>query len=254
MQATHVHFFIPVKLSNPRVPILLTHCPLCSPTAILDFTEAACNSGSNFNGGLDGNGKTISNFTWKKGAVSHAALITYLNTGFVKHLGVENMDLQGTDHIGMLGFAARGSAVLDVFVKGQITANDRAGGIVGALDYNTPIKNLYSIVTITGAHRWSGGISGRTYGSLTNSFTVSSIAVTARQNGGPISGEGGVTTSYFNTNSTCTNCNNTNGAGVDVRGVDPADYFFDKTNAPFTSWDFSSVWLESAADYPAFQP
>jgi len=59
---------------------------------------------------------------------------------------------------------------------------------------------------------------------------------------------------YYNSNSTCTNCSAAgNGTGIDVGGVDPADYFYDKTNAPLSSWDFENTWQENAGGYPTLR-
>jgi len=52
-------------------------------------------------------------------------------------------------------------------------------------------------------------------------------------------------------NSTFTNTDNTEGTAVDT--TSQTDYFFDKTNAPLSSWDFDNVWQENANDYPTLR-
>lgn len=150
-----------------------------------------------FSGNLDGNGKTIKNFTSTGGGFIN------LNEGTIKNLAIVDADITaGNIKAGILANTNKGS-IESSYTTGQITGNSTAslsavGGLVG--ESTGAVKNTYSIANVTAKANQAGGLIGITIaGSNTENSYATGIVNALIKNAGGISGYAYKTTSIKNT-------------------------------------------------------
>jgi hypothetical protein len=225
-------------------------------------------SASSYIGFFDGNRKVVSNLTYSSGVRDYLGFFGRLSgvrdylgffgrlSGVASQLALTNVNLTGRTYVGGLAGSSSTLGAIDFYVTGSVTGTTGVGGIAGISGLAAVILNGYTTANVTGTSNYVGGTIGEVgNGDRINIVSLGSVtAAGAATNVGRFSGNNIVTTSYYNSNSTCTNCTYTVGTAVDVGGADPSTYFYDKTKAPLSTWDFTNTWLENAADYPTFQP
>ena len=147
-----------------------------------------------FAGVFDGNGHTISNFTYTTIGTDFIGLFGYV-TGEIKNLGLiaPNVNVGTGINVGALvGFL--GGTISNCYVEGgSVSGNDYLGGLVGK-NYGT-ITNCYSTASVSGDN-YLGGLVGFNFGTMTISY--SSASVTGDNRVGGLVGE--------NRYGTITNC------------------------------------------------
>jgi hypothetical protein len=212
---------------------------------------------------FNGDGHVISDLNFSNTAISYVGLFGNVSSSAIGLIGLAAPNVIGGNNYtgGIAGQLTSYGTIYDSYVKGgTITGKVYVGGITGATATRSTLRNSYSTATVTGTTSVIGGVIGSQSGGLfLNLFSVgdvvANVAATATRRDSGSAGGGVVSGIYYNSNSTCTNCSAAgSGTAVDVGGADPSTYFYDKTKAPLTSWDFTNVWLENAADYPTFQP
>ena len=125
-----------------------------------------------FTGCFDGNNHIISNLTVN--SIKYCGLFGYIESGgSVKDLGVENVDIAGSQwNIGALCGSSFGS-VTNCYTSGKVSGYESIGGLCG---YNEGfISDCHTNSEISGGNS-AGGLCGTNYsGSITNCFAAGTI-------------------------------------------------------------------------------
>jgi hypothetical protein len=154
-----------------------------------------------FTGVFDGNGHTISNFTY----ISHGIPIglfadVWGENALIKDLRLidPNVDA-GTSHIvGSLAGSLSGSTISNCYAEGgNVSGETDVGGLVGA--NNGSITGSYSTCTVTGSGRLVGGLVGENRGSITTSCSSGAVSGTGHYVGGLVGSNFGSITSSSST-------------------------------------------------------
>ncbi len=182
-----------------------------------------------FTGVFDGNGHTISNFTYASPTQNHTGLFGYLGTGGeIKDLGLEGIDII-TDSFYVAGLVAWNvfGTITNCYVTGSVRGQGYVGGLVGRncgiinncystcsmwgeddvgslVGWNDfgMITNCYATGDVTGENR-VGGLVGPNWGHISNCYAASSIIGKENTIGGLV-GEnevGGMITQCYSTSS-----------------------------------------------------
>ena len=111
-----------------------------------------------FTGVFDGNGYTISNFSWHSTDIDDVGLFAWVNGGEIKNVGMidpnvitENAQTDTASLVGYLGYE-EGGTIAHCYVKGgSVSAKGTAsvGGLCGH-NYDGTISNSYSECLVTG--------------------------------------------------------------------------------------------------------
>ncbi len=130
-----------------------------------------------FTGVFDGNGHTISNFSYTSTDTDYIGIFVYVK-GHIKDLGLIASDVDGGtgDCVGSLvGYLASGTISNCYAEGGSVSGDWRVGGLVGALNFGT-IINSYATGSVSG--NWDiGGLVGDNYkGSITTSYSTSMVS------------------------------------------------------------------------------
>ncbi|MCL2416783.1 MAG: leucine-rich repeat protein [Bacteroidales bacterium] len=107
----------------------------------------------------------------------------------ISNLFIDNGGVGGADDLGLFGVIDRGSVQNLAVVDVDITGRHRIGGIVGVLGSGSRIHACYTAGVVSNSNfigNEIGGIVGRNYGSVENSFSTSSV--TAHNSAGGIAG------------------------------------------------------------------
>jgi hypothetical protein len=210
--------------------------------------------GTPFTGVLDGNGHAISNLTIE--GDSYLGLFGYLDgNATVLNLRIETADIDGiSDFIGSLTGFNYGK-IFGCCCTGDVSGNDKVGGLVGSNSIAANITNCYSTVAVNGNEK-VGGLIGYTKSSVTNCYSTGMV-ISEGQNVGGIVGErdpsyGIVTDCFWNTQ-TSGQADSAGGIGLTTDDMQTAGTFLD------AGWDFVDEtengtediwWILEGQDYP----
>jgi hypothetical protein len=153
-----------------------------------------------FTGVFDGNGHTISNFTYDSNGLNYIGLFGYIDDpdAEIKNLGLVNPDVNAGDGFcvgGLVGRLYEGSVTGCYVEGGSVSGAWGVGGLAGE-NYRGDIQGCYSTGDVTGEFR-VGGLVGANVGSLSNSYSMGSVIGDERVGG--LVGEsyrGSITNSY----------------------------------------------------------
>ncbi|UCC22123.1 MAG: hypothetical protein JSW23_10030 [Planctomycetota bacterium] len=134
-----------------------------------------------FAGVFDGNGHTISNFTYDSNGVNYVGLFGYVSdvNAEIKGLGLTEPNIgAGTgSYVGcLIGRLVEGT-VTDCYVEGGgVSGNFRVGGLIGST-YGGNISNCYSTSSVTGEGGSVGGLVGGTVldSNISNSYSTGDV-------------------------------------------------------------------------------
>jgi uncharacterized repeat protein (TIGR02543 family) len=130
-------------------------------------------SASQFTGGFDGNGFTISNFNINTTAAYHGIFGYIGAAGVIKNMGLINCSISGGNYSGGIAGYNNGT-IQNCYVSGSVSGSSYTGGVAG---YNNGlIQNCYSISTVNGGTN-IGGVTGQ------NNNIVQSCYAAGRING-----------------------------------------------------------------------
>jgi hypothetical protein len=123
-----------------------------------------------FTGVFDGNGHTISNFTYDSNDTGYIGVFGYVS-GYkakIKDLGLVDPNVYGGWSVGSL-VGLSGGTITNCYVEGGSVAGDRyVGGLVGYNFYLGTITNCYATGNVTGTGYNAGGLVGLNYRSTIN--------------------------------------------------------------------------------------
>lgn len=171
--------------------------------------------------------------------------------------------VEGDSYIGGLVGQNTNSGVLgwirDSYATGNVSGNSIAGGLAGY--NNSIIEKSFSTGSVTNTGFYAGGLVGINYqategSGIFNSFTTSEVAANLSNNTGGFVGYGYYQDYAINGNYWFNSL--TAGDGYDQSVPPPkvvnAEYFqLNNSNAPLTSWDFSTIWSSTSGvnnNYP----
>lgn len=170
--------------------------------------------------------------------------------------------------------------IRDVYAQGEVAAEDtRAGGLIGEVytyEDGSPTSFTLSHAYASGdveAQAEAGGLIGFVRGSnatdveisITSTFAVGAVTSEDAEAVGAVVGyydhriyDVDWDENYFDRTRTghATCYGGETGLGdCEARNMDGAEpkYFFTKTNAPMTDWDFSDIWIAHANTWPTFE-
>lgn len=122
----------------------------------VDFTPIG--SKRSFSGVLDGDGHAIFNLKINS-TNDQVGLISFLNGGTVKNLGIESGSVKGGSRTGALVGRTMYANIINCYTKADVNGINDVGGIVGMFN-NSTISNCYVWGNINGSGVTVGGIVG----------------------------------------------------------------------------------------------
>jgi prepilin-type N-terminal cleavage/methylation domain-containing protein len=237
---------------------------------------------TNFTGGIDGNGKTLSNLIIH--GINKSGFIGSLGGSLVENLNIDNITITGFDNVGFVGYAminsiTRGINITNAnvsgrdnvgilagralqtgtnfnnnFVSGNVSGNNYVGGAVG---YSSSLVSVSYIVVdaIVNGNNYVGGVMGLNEGSLHRVFLFNGdIDTISTLNIGRVLGSGSISNAFSNVNNLL-NDNIVTGTSSSLNGQDktPAELLLDST---YTSVGFNFtnttpdtyIWRISGSD------
>ncbi|MBN2316328.1 MAG: hypothetical protein JXM79_20535 [Sedimentisphaerales bacterium] len=155
-----------------------------------------------FRGVFDGNGHTVSNFTYASSAASFIGFFRYVVDGQIKDLGLvnPNINVDGGDFHGALAGYLDSGSITNCYVEvGEISGNDYTGGLVS--QSTGTITGCYTSGSVIGYGDSVGGVVGRNDFIVKDCFALCSVQGEGEDVGGLV-GEntGTVTASYSHAN------------------------------------------------------
>jgi hypothetical protein len=131
---------------------------------------------NSFTGIFDGNGHTISNFTYTSAGTSYIGLFGYVR-GVINDLGLIDAEVDaGTgDYVGSLVGRLRNGTITNCYVQGGSVSGDRrVGGLVG-YNYRSTISNCHAIGSVAGDEEVGGLVGRNYYATITNCYSTASV-------------------------------------------------------------------------------
>jgi hypothetical protein len=184
------------------------HFRLMADIDLSSFTGTSFNIIGNdvyhsFTGVFDGNGHTISNFSYTSTGTSHIGLFGYVDdlVSEIKNLGLIAPDVDaGTGgHVGALVNRLSRGTITNCYIEGGIvTGRYTVGGLVGSSGGN--IINCYSTSSVVGGYNVGGLVGSKGYGTITNCYSTGSVSGDDKV-GGLVGSNNGITTNCYSTSS-----------------------------------------------------
>ena len=134
--------------------------------------------GTAFTGVFDGDGHTISNFTYDSNGVDDIGLFGVVDdpNAEVKNLGLisPNINAVGGDNVGVLVGQLDSGSLVGCYVEGgSVTGYRRIGGLLG--DNLGSILDCYSTCSVTGSNYSVGGLVGSNRGDIQGSYSMGDV-------------------------------------------------------------------------------
>jgi hypothetical protein len=152
-----------------------------------------------FTGVFDGNGHTISNFTYTSTGTNYIGLFGYVSgeNAEVKDLGLidPNVDAGSGDYVGALVSQLSSGTISGCYAEGgSVSGDDRVGGLVGS-NFAT-ITNCYAKHGSISGDFHVGGLVGTNEGTITNCYSQGDVSGWATLGGLVGDNFGTITNSY----------------------------------------------------------
>ena len=160
------------------------HFKLMTNIDLSQYTGTDFNIIVRFSGTFDGNGHTISNFTYISTDIGYIGLFGDVS-GEIKNLGLidPNLDAESERYVGLLVGLLDNGAITNCYVEGgSVSGRTFVGELVGRIYYST-ISECYSTGSVTG-YSEIGGLVGRNYGTITKSYSTASVVAEQHHAGG----------------------------------------------------------------------
>lgn len=223
-----------------------------------DCQPAGCagwNGANQFTGDFDGNGKTISNFSFVSPATIGSSFIASITgSSVVKDLTLATATVSGASNVGILTGSIMDGKVNNVDVDGSVTsAGGSSAGLVGSI-FNASINQSSANVTLNASGQQVGGILGSGYhAAITNSTSSGSITNNSQMTGGIVGLAQHTTVSNSKSDMSVTNTNTRTGgiAGRTDHGRISNSYNtgtvsgFNQTGGVVGSHDYNSTVINS---------
>ncbi|HUS72821.1 MAG TPA: GLUG motif-containing protein [Sedimentisphaerales bacterium] len=133
-----------------------------------------------FSGVFDGNGHTISNFTYTSTETSYIGLFSYVEdpNAEIKDLGLIAPDIDaGTGSVvgSLIGYLRKGTITGCYVEGGRVSENWNVGGLVGVNSWAGRITNCYAEGGNLAGDYYIGGLVGSNYGTITNCYSTGNV-------------------------------------------------------------------------------
>ncbi|MHC4693745.1 MAG: GLUG motif-containing protein [Planctomycetota bacterium] len=154
------------------------HFLLCDDIDLSGITGTNFNIILRFTGVFDGNGHTISNFTYTSTGKSCIGIFGYVSQGQIKDLGLidPNLDVASGEYVGSLVGELRFGTITGCYVEGgSVSGDDTVGGLCGRSWIST-INNCYSTASVSGDWLVGGIMGSISYGSITNCYSSGDVS------------------------------------------------------------------------------
>jgi hypothetical protein len=158
------------------------HFLLVTDINLIDYNQTNFNlignSNTKFTGVFDGNGFTISNFTWNSPTADYIGLFGFVDdpNAEIKEVRLIDPNVRGRDGVGALvGYLGDGT-ITGCSVEGGVVSGDTfVGGLTG-FNNDSTTSNCYATGTVSG-HWWVGGLTGLNDDSIiSNCYAAASVS------------------------------------------------------------------------------
>lgn len=126
---------------------------------------------NHFSGVLDGGGHTLTNVTIDKTDTDHTGLISFLERGTLKNLGIESGTVTGGNRTGALVGRTMYAKISNCYSKATVKGGNDTGGLVGMYN-NSDMENCYVWGSVTGSVS-TGGLAGGANRSIDSGYPAS---------------------------------------------------------------------------------
>ena len=136
-------------------------------------------SSTKFTGVFDGNGHTISSFTYDSSGTSRIGLFGYIDdaNAEIKNVGLINANVIGRNDIGSLTGVLGHGAIRDCYVEGgSVLGIERVGGLAGFNSSGTVSDCYVDDTSVSGSGDFVGGLVGLNGGSISGSYSTGSVS------------------------------------------------------------------------------
>mgnify|MGYP001126009704 CR=1 FL=1 len=127
-----------------------------------------------FTGTYDGGGFILDSIFINRSEGRVALFGNVLGAEF-RNLGLKDVDISGGIASGGIAGYSRSSTYKKCFVTGKITGNNYTGGIVGGFYGNSLMENCSANVNLTTKGNEGGGVLGRNWGTVRNTYSLGSV-------------------------------------------------------------------------------
>ncbi|UCC23498.1 MAG: hypothetical protein JSW23_05455, partial [Planctomycetota bacterium] len=130
-----------------------------------------------FTGVFDGNGHTISNFTYDSNGINRIGLFGYINdpNAEIKSLGLIDPNINAGSGGPMAGYLYRGN-ITECYVEGgSISGGPYIGGLVGLCEFYGTIEGCYVTGDVSGSDE-VGGLVGHNEGRVSNCYATGAVS------------------------------------------------------------------------------
>lgn len=205
------------------------------------FVPIGASSTSYFSGSFNGKGYTIDHVTINRSASDNQGLFGYAKNSTINNVGLTNVNVTGNQYVGgLVGYVGSGTTLSNAYViGGTVNGIYRVGGLVGR-NYGT-ITNTYATDSVIGSAGAAGttgnvgGLVGMNNGTISNSYSTGSVTGTLTLGGFlGVAGSGGTTAN-------CLWDTQTSGQSTSAAGVG-------KTTAEMKALSTFSAWGTAISD------
>ncbi|MHC4476376.1 MAG: GLUG motif-containing protein [Planctomycetota bacterium] len=146
-----------------------------------EFSIIGTASDNAFSGVFDGNGHTISSFTYNSGGADYVGLFGYVigPNAEIKNLALTdaNVDAGTGDTVGSLVGRNDEGTISDCHSDGAVSGQDNVGGLVGANSGdNSMITGCSSGAVVSGTGRYVGGLAGANWGTVSGCYSTGNVS------------------------------------------------------------------------------
>ena len=183
-----------------------------------------------FTGAFDGNGHTISNFTYQSPGTSiRIGLFGFVDGGGqIKDFGLIQADVNAPEcgHIGALVGGMHGGSISGCYVEGgSVSGGGYVGGLIGYFSYSS-ISTCYSNSSVTGTQSYVGGLVGNLVrGTIQYCYAVGDVSGGDYYVGGLVGSNEDSIISYCYAASSVTGTGNYIGGLVGFKMISTAHFF-----------------------------
>ncbi len=151
-------------------------------------SDTPANDSSRYNAVFDGNGNTISNLFINRPSTNDVGLFGSIGSrGEVRNLGLDDASVTGQKWVGALVGPNYGTVVRSYATgavaggeSGNANATAPVGGLVGFLNRSATIATSYAVVEVSNISNGTGGLVGRSNGSIIASYATGPVRARAR--------------------------------------------------------------------------
>jgi hypothetical protein len=131
-----------------------------------------------FYGSLDGDGHTIQGLTINRSNLSQVGLFGCVGSGSaIRNLRLDSVNVTGNLDVGALAGATLETRIVNCYVSGNISGDANVGGMVGEQGGGGVIENSHTSVHVDGGGgSVVGGLTGRNWGSISNSSSTGEVS------------------------------------------------------------------------------